>query len=329
MSKQIVVVKGWEGFADRLQVLSHCMQYCIVNDASICVDWRDEMWGQGETDFHDYFELIGIDTIRIESVVERMVSGATVYPSSWSISDISTPMNKLISMKNTANKNTDMLNDYTPIQSDIIVIKNGFRKFHIMNMLQNLAFTKDVSEIVQSKIAKVVLPFTAVHLRGTDRMAESIETVIANTILKYEQLPIYKKKRVFVLSDMKCMVDSWLEKQPHSIHTNPDNCISKIDMGAEKCEGTHTLPKEVYDYYGISKREMNIDTLSDFVVLAMANWCVGNIETESCFTKMSRFIYNNAGHSGISVWLGEGYVPPRAPYLSTGLPTDVSPKNFS
>ena len=57
---QILLLKGWEGFADRLQVLSHCINYCKVNQAAICVDWRDNMWGQETFDFHDYFEIIGI-----------------------------------------------------------------------------------------------------------------------------------------------------------------------------------------------------------------------------------------------------------------------------
>ena len=58
--QQILVVKGWEGFADRLQALSHCMNYCIKYNAAICIDWRDYMWGQDNEDFSDYFEIVGI-----------------------------------------------------------------------------------------------------------------------------------------------------------------------------------------------------------------------------------------------------------------------------
>jgi hypothetical protein len=144
-------------------------------------------------------------------------------------------------------------------------------------------------------------------------MTETIETSIDKTMTKFSILPKYQKSRVYIVSDMKTMVDRWIAQHPTSIHTNPENCISKIDMGTEKCSGSHMLPKEVYEFYGVSKREMNIDTLTDFVVLAMADWCVGNMETESCFTKMSRFIYNNSGSEGVCAWLGESFVPFRAP----------------
>ena len=310
--KQILVMKGWEGFADRLQILSHSIQYCIVNDAILCVDWRDEMWGQGDTDFHDYFDILGIETITMDEVARRIQSGATCYPPSWTVADLVSPMTKYISMKHTASKTEDMLNDYKKRECDILVIKNGFRKYHITNLLQHLRFTKAVSDAIQANLANVVLPFTAVHLRGTDRIAEPMETSVDKTIAKFSILPKYQTSRVYVVSDMKPMVDRWISQHPTSIHTNPANCISKIDMGTEKCAGSHMLPKEVYEYYGVSKREMNIDTLTDFVILAMADWCVGNMETESCFTKMSRFIYNNSGSHGICSWLGDSYIPVRA-----------------
>jgi len=317
MSKQILVMKGWEGFADRLQILSHSLQYCIVNDAILCVDWRDEMWGQGDTDFHDYFDILGIETTTIDEVTSRIQSGATYYPPSWTVADLVSPMTKYISMKHTASKTEDMLNDYQKREYDILIIKNGFRKYHITNLLRNIRCTKAVSDAIQTNLANVVLQFTAVHLRGTDRIAEPMETSVDKTIAKFSILPKYQKSRVYVVSDMKTMVDRWIEQHPASIHTNPENCISKIDMGTEKCSGSHMLPKEVYEFYGVSKREMNIDTLTDFVVLAMADWCVGNMETESCFTKMSRFIYNNSGSGGVCAWLGDSYIPVRASLSKT------------
>lgn len=315
ISKQIVVVKGWEGFADRLQILSHSMNYCILHDAVLCVDWRDEMWGQGDSDFHNYFDILGIETTTIDVVITRLQSGATCFPPSWTIADLSAPMTKYISMKHTAKKTEDMFLEYKKREYDILVVKNGLRTYHITNLVNHLRMIPSVSHAVQANLEHIVSPFTAVHLRGTDRIAEPAETSIDKTIIKFGRLPKYQQSRVYVLSDMKSMVDLWVAQHPTSVHTNPSNCISKIDMGSgsEKCCGSHMLAKEVYEYYGITKYEMNIDTLTDFVVLATADWCVGNMETESCFTKMSRFIYNNAGSDGIRAWLGDSYVPKRAP----------------
>ena len=83
--RQVLVVKGHEGFADRLQVLSHAIQYCLKNGSEICVDWRDSHWGQGETDFDDYFEIIDVPLISLEEVVRRAKRGAKFYPPAWNI----------------------------------------------------------------------------------------------------------------------------------------------------------------------------------------------------------------------------------------------------
>lgn len=320
--KQILVIKGWEGFADRLQVLSHGLHYCIVNNAILCVDWRDEMWGQGDTDFSDYFELVGVETTSIDVVAKRIVDGATHFPASWTPADVRAPMTKYIRMKHSVGKTEDILPNYTTRDEDIVILQNGLRTYHASELLLHLQFTRDVSATICSRMASVVLPYTAVHLRGTDRMAESMEPILDQTFQRFQRLPKYQTSRVYVVSDMKPMIDVWIARHPTSLHANPANGISKIDMGTTKGKGTHMLPKEVYEYYGLTKREMNVDTLTDFVVLAMANWCIGNLETESVFTKMARFIYDNAGSEGICAWIGDSYVPRSAPLdFPTTLPS--------
>jgi lipoprotein signal peptidase len=44
----IVLFKGWEGWCDRLQVLTHLINYCLKYDAKLCVDWEDMVWGGDE-----------------------------------------------------------------------------------------------------------------------------------------------------------------------------------------------------------------------------------------------------------------------------------------
>jgi len=321
--KQIVVVKGWEGFADRLQILAHCMQYAMLNNAALWVDWRDEMWGQKDSDFNDYFQIVGIETVTIDEVTQKIKSGATVYPPSWTETDISTPMNKYISMKNSTNKFEDVLANYTKLPYDVIVVKNGLRKYNISHIINNLRIRPDVSAKIQHNLANVLLPFTAVHLRGTDRMNGSVSEIITQTTEKYNSLCEYEKARVYVISDMRLLAEAWINGHPNTLYVNPHNTIFKIEMGVSgKKIGSHMLPKEVYDYYGVSKYNMNIDTITDFIALAMANWYIGNIDTESCFTKMARFVNDTVGHEGIVSWLGD-YVPIRGPI--TIREDDISP----
>jgi hypothetical protein len=87
-SKQIVVLKGAAGFCDRLQVLSYCVQYCLKNDAILCVDWRDNFWGQGKLDFSDYFDLIDIETISLNDVLNKINNETKIYPAAWNYDEI-------------------------------------------------------------------------------------------------------------------------------------------------------------------------------------------------------------------------------------------------
>ena len=93
---QIVVMKGWQGFADRLQLLSHLLAYCKKNNATICVDWRDKIWGQEKEDLADYFDIMDIPTISIQEVVEKAKAGASVFPSTWTIEMLEKPFMKLV-----------------------------------------------------------------------------------------------------------------------------------------------------------------------------------------------------------------------------------------
>ena len=52
-----------------------CMEYCIRHKATLCVDWRDVQWGQGDTDFADYFEIIkspmDFGTIKVLFIIDK------------------------------------------------------------------------------------------------------------------------------------------------------------------------------------------------------------------------------------------------------------------
>jgi hypothetical protein len=37
----VLLMKAMEGFADRFQVLAHCIRYCKKHNTALCVDWSD------------------------------------------------------------------------------------------------------------------------------------------------------------------------------------------------------------------------------------------------------------------------------------------------
>lgn len=297
--QQVLVIKGWEGFADRLQVLSDGIHYCIKNDAALCIDWRDYMWGQKKEDFSDYFDIVNVTVVQLSDVANRLEKGASIMPSVWTPKLLREPPSEIIHFGN-FKLNFD---NYAKINSDIVVVNGkGLRTWHIDNLINNIKVKDSVIPIVVGKINKLKLPYTAIHLRGTDRFSpESLKTLTA----EYDGLQPHAKARVYLVSDMKDLVEAWVAKNPTSLRIDENPCIFKIPPGSQ---GTHMYEQETLDYYNVSKHDLNVNTIVDFLVIAFANWTYGN--KASVFISMAHMM-RQAGVQGVSKWLN-GYIPPRA-----------------
>jgi hypothetical protein len=300
--QQIVVMKGWEGFADRLQVLSHCLHYCIIHKAAICVDWRDDMWGQEKLDFSDYFEIIGIPVVSLSNVIQLVKGGASVYPSAWNLETISSVPNESTHFdqyKLTFN------NDYKRINSRIVINNTkAYRVWHLDNLISNIRLKKSISDIISSRVKNLERPYTVIHLRGTDRLSNlSLEDAIKPAVDKIKLQPPHIVKRMYIISDMDSMINLWKTKFPQTKKLYNDSEIYKLP---DETNGTHQLPKEVLQFYNIKKHNMNIDTITDFLIICFATWSFGNSK-ESTYTSLAKFM-NQGGVLGISKWL-HGFHP--------------------
>ena len=299
---QIVVMKGWEGFADRLQILSHLLHYCKLHGAAICVDWRDHMWGQTDLDFSDYFEILDIPVVPLSHVLERMEEGASILPAAFTKENIaavpqeSTRFSLYLS---------PLTNAYAKIDADIVVHNcNGVRTFHIYNLISNIRLTTAVSDIVCERLAGLQSPYTAVHLRGTDRLSKmTISEAMQPAVAALQAQPPHVQVRQYVLSDMKSMCDLWLAQEPNARTVVDDYSIYKLPDGTQ---GTHQMAAEVLEFYGIKKHDLNVDTLTDFLILCFANWSVGNSK-DSLYTQMSTFM-RQGGKKGVANWV-HGFEP--------------------
>jgi hypothetical protein len=154
--------------------------------------------------------------------------------------------------------------------------------------VSNLRLKRDIADIIIGRLQNLQLPFTAVHLRGTDRLKES--EFIASAIQKYNELPEYAKLRTYVFSDMAEMIQAWKEEY----QSTKVLFVTRFQFAF------------ILNYYNVEKHSINIDTLTDFIVLCFAKWTVGNNDS-SVFTKMGKFI-SKAGPHGISKWL-HGFKP--------------------
>jgi hypothetical protein len=303
LGQQIVVMKGWEGFADRLQVLSHCLHYCKLHNAAICIDWRDYMWGQESLDFSDYFEIINVPVVTLSDVIERVKQGAVISPPAWTLETLSVVNNESLRFKE---YECEFNNSYDRIDAEIIVTNcKGIRTYHIDNLISNIRLKKNIAEIISSRLQNVEIPYTVIHLRGTDRLAESsLEDSIKPAVELIKVQPPHINARMYVISDMKQMVDMWVDYFPQTKKLYSDYEIYKLPDNLRS--GTHKMTKEVLEFYGLKKHNMNIDTIFDFIVISFSKWCFGNSK-ESTYTKMGKFI-GQSGKIGVSKWLG-GFYP--------------------
>jgi len=297
MKKQIVVVKGFEGFADRMQILSHCIQYCKVNDALLCVDWRDDMWGQGHLDFWDFFEIVDVPTITLNEVVNQ-IDGLSIEPACWTKNLIEEPFTRNCFSERYFGPLNKL--DYEKVAGDIVVVSNGKRMWHSSNLIDNIRLRQDIAIKIQARIKNYFLPCTVVHLRGTDQFDEAS---INQCVNKFKELPLHSQARSYVISDMPDLIKKWLEGMPNSEVANKDSTIFMLPNLLKK--GSHHLTKEILEFYGANKFDLNLDAITEFICLCFASDAIGS--EKSTYFSLARFL-NNEGTDAIAKWL-HGYKP--------------------
>ena len=287
---QIVVMKGWQGFADRLQLLSHLLNYCKKNNATICVDWRDKIWGQEVEDFSDYFEVIGIPTITIQEVVKKAKSGASIYPSTWTLEMLEKPSTieayddkykLLLTEKNTV------------FPGDILVTcSKGLRQWSSIILGDHLRFKHSIADEIISKL-NVQRPYCLVHLRGTDR---GVEGLFEMYVEGYNNIQPDRKENTYIISDSPTYIRKWLELFPNSKMAIQNPPVLQLpDAG----KGTHLIGSDDLAALGIKKHDLNINLLTDFMLYGFSNINVGF--SESAFVVMGRLF----SKSGVpKKWLG-------------------------
>jgi hypothetical protein len=168
------------------------------------------------------------------------------------------------------------------------------------NLVNNIKIKDELVPTIISRLSALKLPYTIIHLRGTDRFSpEALKT----TTLEYEGLAQHIKARVYVVSDMKELLESWTAKYPTTLKIEVNQSIFKLPTGPQ---ATHMYEQETLKIYGLTKRELNINTLVDFLAIAYANWAYGN--KASLFINMGRTM-RQAGVKSISNWLN-GFIPP-------------------
>jgi hypothetical protein len=248
-----LVVKGWLGFGDRLQVLKMAVKFAIDNDLQIYVDWTDSMWSHSRESFYSYFKLEKI--YELESLSDIPVN-STYYPSFWT-KNIMKPLSEEILKENF--KDIDIGIPVNTIKADVIVLSSIGRRtvFNDNTFFGNVfrvIHPEIINEVKQRQQQYSLSKSLGVHIRGTDRIKKSRREHPVQSIVV--QAFGYKILPMIVVSDDIKSYEIWKRFYPQS------TLMSSLIHASVK--GNHNSTK---DELSISKHQFNINTLVDFFTL--------------------------------------------------------------
>jgi len=244
-----LLVKGFLGFGDRLEVLAMCINFAQVNHMKLRVDWSDSVWGDS---FYNYFS-INIPSFEMDELTEDL----SVYPAFWK-GKLNEPLTEKICTENDIE-----LQELTYYDADIIVcigrgMRTRFLDYSFMGL--KLIHPKIIDGLHERQRLYDLKNKWCIHLRGTDRFEtkETREQRFRELCLKLVTRGMYNTGYgLVVMSDDIEYVKLWKARDKVS------PILSKLyDTNNQ---GLHTIdPKDI----GTTKEMLNIELLIDFFSMA-------------------------------------------------------------
>lgn len=262
-----IVSKGWEGFCDRLQCLSNCIDIALRYNRILFVDWSDRIWTHDDKNFYDYFDLSNLPYI---TSAEAIPPNLEVFPSFWKNGSGLTLDQWVYKLKDQLVFDANEGNHFESVWVHPGV---GYRKFNFVQLAKHLRLNGEISDEIKKRTDFNSSGLPIVHLRGTDRNNNNEKTE-ENWLRLRSLAPI-----AAVLSDDASLIDRWITESPNSI------VISKTPVTA--INGGHKLGQTELTEIGLTKHEMNLDLISDFIIMARATDAFA-LNEDSLFFKMSR-----------------------------------------
>ena len=262
MIKQMkyLLVKAWHGFGDRFQCLKMALDFAINNKVPILIDWSDSIWSHGSETFYQYFS-IDLPTFKIGDIPQD----ATIFPPFWK---------DMLSLQLTER----IINDHKDeievdgnanffkrnFDTDVVVYTSvGFR--HVYPDFSPFAnIFKVIHPVVLHKIRERNQKYRlenkiGIHLRGTDRTNRvDKERRMTELNIRLVGLGLISGQEFIAVSDDPEFIKMWKSRYSFPVLTEVGN------LGGR--EGVHN--KRANDLF-ISKNELNIDLLVDFLTLGL------------------------------------------------------------
>jgi hypothetical protein len=285
--RSYVLLKGAEGFGDRLQCLLHAIRYARRSNRRLVVDWRDEHWcHDGRSGFDEYFEIIGVRAAGVDELAHALDYESTLSPTRWTRDAAiqRTPVADLYRY--------DAFVDEHSTATCVVHPGVRHRVWHCADAV-HLRARPWLAERVRRAFDGVVGPYTAVHLRGGDRLARSVaegattrEAYVAG--LRARALAGGDGPVILVSDDAGLIAE--YARQCAAAGSRAPRASGRAPPAAcvDRDAGTHLTPAHGLPCAGVDKRALNADAVCDFVVLSHADRVVA--DGASLFSQMARCV---------------------------------------
>lgn len=295
-----LVVKGWLGFGDRLESLKMAVAYAMRFNLQIYVDWNDPLWCCASADvveggFYKYFKLVNIPQLQS---LDDIPTSVTYHPAWWK-ENIKTPISQPLVDKVAEYKlDIGMLND-KPFDADVVVISNvGSRMlFHDSHFFASRFRIID-QRVLSGYHMRLPLNDTwGIHIRGTDRVRNdnkrnmSIQSMAAAVATSGG----LNGRKMIAVSDDNESLAVWKRFFPDT------KVASELSLKNSSSKGNHYAHAATAGAApmagvaaAVSKDDMNVDMLIDFLTLTGCNQVFTTFR-DSRFAKEARRLHDYIG----------------------------------
>lgn len=302
-----IVLKGFEGFGDRLQSLLYCIKYAKHTQRILAIDWTDYMWCENDNEnFEHYLKLEDVNYIEYHKfaiIYEKYNSkmNFSIFPSIWKNKVLKRPDNYMYEKNYTFLKtfNDIIINKENDYNEDIVIFASvQTRIYNCKLFYKHIRLQTNVVEYIHNhpfykNIIQNQKSYISIHLRGGDRMIENMEHSFSNYSYNYNDYikSIIEKlsqrstkiKDLLIVSDSNTLLEKCHEKlslnKNYTIHTTNNFKINETN-------GLHKIRLD-----NISKEQINIQMIADFYFISRAKVVLN--DTISNFSNMAKLVRFN------------------------------------
>lgn len=284
---RFVVLKGVEGFGDRLQCLLQAIEYADATSRYLVVDWRDDDWSHQDLAFDHYFSLKHVRNFRFDefaALYEFSKQEADIAPRSWRHKVLEKRFRDYIYQPIFGFGDNAIINEiseyrHEDFDEDVVVYSGvGSRTYHYKH-LSKLRLQKWINDRIVSFATEEGLrkhSFDVVHLRGGSKRWNGgvvEDSGLDNAIherwphqtayLDYLHAQLQQTGTIaepIILSDSRELSAEWIKR------FGIGRTLEMTCGASNGVSGIHKL-RESDLVGGTSKEQLNYELLRDFVLM--------------------------------------------------------------